>query len=70
MSKIEFTRMIVVMQDLVYEPLIEGYLKDLKNHFNEDQTTEIEDYIFHLSDDTLLMTIEEFYNHIQTKKSL
>jgi len=68
MNKKQFFRMLLIMQELVHEPGIEPYLKDLKNHFNEDQITDVEDYLYHLNDDLLLMNLDQFYNHIKTKQ--
>ena len=67
MNKREFIKLIERMKHVVHDKELEWYLRDLKNHFDEDTVTRIEDYLFLLDDKTLLMTTEQFYNYIQSK---
>jgi len=49
------------------DPKLESYLRNLKNHFDEDQVTEIEDYVFGLSNITKSFSPEQFYEYLQTE---
>ena len=51
-----------------YDNELEKYLRGLKNHFNEDAVTEIEDFLFELNEQTSDLGLGEFYEYLQTKQ--
>ena len=71
MNKQEFIAYIGVMLDCIendlYPDLLEMYLRTLKRHFNEEQVTSIEDFVFGLDDKLTAISPDEFYEYLQTR---
>ena len=71
MNRELFLSYVGVMRECVnnglYPELLEMYLRNLKSCFNEDQVTDIEDFVFELNDKLTAFSPDEFYEYIQTR---
>jgi len=66
----EYTKHLISVMNfynLVQSDKIEVLLRDLKNNFNVDQVTAIEDFVFKLDENLSLLSFDEFYEYLQTK---